>query len=63
MDLRKFKLWLESNGGTMLPKTNYFELVRFKGAEIGVIYTSGKFSGEYARNTLDCFNKGKKWDG
>lgn len=63
LDLDKFKLWLESNGGTVLPKTNPFELVRFKGSEVGVVYTTGKFSGEYAKNTLDCFKKGKKWDG
>jgi len=63
MDLSKFKIWLESNGGTILPKTNEYELVRFKGSEIGVIYNSGKFSSDYARNALDCFNKNKKWDG
>jgi len=63
MDLDKFKLWLESNGGTILPKTNEYELVRFKGSEIGVMYKSGKFSGDYAKNTIDSFKKGKKWNG
>lgn len=63
MDLQKFRSWLQSNGATILPQTNEFELIRFKGSEVGVIYKSGKYSGEYAKNTVDCFNKGNKWSG
>jgi len=59
----KFKLWLQANGATILPTTNEFESIRFKGSEVGVIYTSGRFSGWYAKNALDCFNKKIKWDG
>jgi hypothetical protein len=59
----KFKSWLLKEGGTILPNTNEYELIRFKGTEIGVIYKSEKVSGKFAKDTLHCFNNGKPWIG
>lgn len=59
----KFETWLQQNGAEILPNTNEFEEIRFKGSEIGVKYKSGKYSNLYAENAYKsyCFNK--KWDG
>jgi hypothetical protein len=59
----KFKKWLEQNGAEILPNTNEFEWIRFKGSETGVIYTSGKFSNDYAKKAFESYKQGKKWDG
>lgn len=63
IDAVKFKIWLQQNGAEILPPTNEYELVRFKGKEKGVIYTSGKTSSSYANQAILCFLQGKKWDG
>src|SRR6478609_1200626 len=59
----KFKTWLQQNGAEILPVTNEFEEIRFKGSEIGVRYKSGKYSNEYARNAYYCYSNGHKWEG
>lgn len=61
--LKKFKAWLEKNGCEILPPSNDYEEIRFKGKETGVIYKTGKYSGRYASNALVCFLSGKKWNG
>lgn len=63
MEIDKFKNWLINNGCEIEPPTNPYELIRWKGAEVGVLYTSGKFSGPYATNAVFCFHSGKKWNG
>lgn len=55
--------WLVSNGAEILPPTNGFELIRFKGKEVGVIYKSGKYNSDYAKEAVRCFMSKKKWDG
>ena len=60
---KKFKIWLEGRGVEILPNTSNYEELRFKGAEVGVVYKSGKLSGEYAEKAIDCFMRGKSWDG
>ena len=62
-DLEKFKKWLQQNGAEILPATNQYEIIRFKGKETGVIYSSGKTSNSYANQAVICFLNGKKWDG
>jgi 5-methylcytosine-specific restriction endonuclease McrA len=59
----KFKTWLQQNGAEILPNTNEFEEIRFKGSEVGVKYKSGKYSNEYAKNAFECYESGRKWDG
>lgn len=59
----KFSLWLQQNGAEILPVSNEYEEIRFKGSEIGVKYKSGKYSNEYAKNAFDCYKNGKKWNG
>lgn len=59
----KFATWLQQNGAEILPNTNEYEEIRFKGSEIGVKYKSGKYSNEYAKNAYYCYSKGKKWNG
>ena len=62
-ELERFKKWLEDQGGEILPPTNEYELLRFKGEKTGVIYTSGKTSGHYANNTINNFIHGAPWAG
>jgi len=62
-DKSKFKKWLEQNGAEILPTTNEFEEVRFKGSEIGVKYKSGKYSNDYAKKAFECYKNNLKWDG
>lgn len=62
-DVEKFKNWLQQNGAEILPPTNQWEIIRFKGKETGVIYSSGKTSNSYANQAVICFLKGKYWDG
>ena len=59
----KFCLWLQQNGAEILPVSNQYEEIRFKGSEIGVKYKSGKYSNDYAKNAFYCYSNGKKWDG
>lgn len=62
IDAEKFKKWLVENGADVLPPTNEYELVRFKGKEVGVLYKSKKTSNMYTANAISCFIRGKKWD-
>lgn len=62
-NLNKFKDWLLSYGVEILPATNEFEELRFKGKHTGVLYTSGKTSNQYTIDAIHCFMKDKKWDG
>ena len=61
--LLKFKNWLQKLGAEILPNTNEYERIRFKGREVGVLYTSGKTSGSYADDAIACFNHGRLWQG
>lgn len=63
LNINNFKDWLILQGAEILPKTNEYELLRFKGKEVGVIYTSGKTSNKYTLNAVTCFLRKKKWDG
>ena len=59
----KFINFLRNHGCEVLPLTSKYEQVRWRGTEVGVIYTSGKTSGEYATKALEAYNTGSKWDG
>ena len=61
--INKFQKWLEQNGAEILPVTNEYEEIRFKGSEVGVKYRSGKFSGSYAKDAYFCYLHNKKWNG
>ena len=63
MHTDKFKKWLQDRGCEILPITNQYEAIRWKGKETGVIYTSGRTSGSYATNARKCYKQGLKWDG
>lgn len=58
-----FEIWLSNNGCEILPPTNEFELVRFRGRYIGVLYKSSKTSNKYTANALKCFLQKKQWNG
>ena len=60
---KKFAKWLKERGCEVLPPTNQYESVRWKGKEVGVKYTSGKFSGSYASIAWQCFCSNSPWDG
>lgn len=61
--LEQFKLFLQKNGCEILPNTNPYELLRFKGVEVGVIYTTGKYSGKYALDAVKAFENKTQWFG
>lgn len=61
--MEKFITWLKQNGAEILPTTSEYEKIRFKGSEVGVIYKSGKYSGEYAKKAYWCYLNNIKWDG
>jgi len=63
IDINKFAEWLTARGAEILPATNEYEALRFKGREVGVIYTSGKTGNQYTTHTIECFKKNKKWWG
>lgn len=63
MDTEKFTKWLSQMGVEILPPTSQYEAVRFKGREVGVLYKSGKVSGNYVTEAIRCFKQKKKWDG
>jgi len=63
MNIEKFSNWLINHGCEIEPLTNSYESIRWKGREIGVIYTSGKFSGPYASDAYYKFTQNKKWEG
>jgi len=53
--------WLEMYGCTILKPTNQYEVVRWRGNELGIIYTTGKANKWYAKQALYKFEKGKIW--
>lgn len=63
MNIELFKQWLEKHGCEIEPPTNSYESVRWKGLEVGVAYTSGKFSGPYASDAYYKFTQNKQWNG
>lgn len=63
MNVPKFIKWLALNGAEILPLSNEYEAVRFKGKEVGVLYKSGKTSNKYTRYAVSCFKQRIKWDG
>lgn len=63
MDIEKFKIWLIDKGCEILPPTNPYEKLRFKGSDVGVIYSTNKTSGKYTDEAISAFKNHKKWDG
>lgn len=63
MNLDKFKNWLLDKGCEILPPTNDFEAIRFKGSQTGVLYTSGRVSNPYTRGAIEAYQTRSKWDG
>lgn len=63
INIKKFTKFLKNYGAEILPNTNEFELLRFKGKETGVLYKSGKTSNNYTQNAINCFIMNKTWDG
>ena len=59
----KFKNWLSHRGCQVEPGTNEFEMVRWKGAEVGILYTTGKTNSFYAQNAIACWKTGRDWNG
>lgn len=63
MDVAKFKIWLSERGCEILPPTNQYEAVRFKGRETGIVYTTGKTNGRFTTEAVRAFQTGGKWNG
>ena len=53
LNIEKFSKWLTDRGAEILPLTNEYELLRFKGREVGVLYKSGKTSNSYTNHAID----------
>lgn len=62
-DINKFSKWLTKMGAEILPNTNEYEALRFKGREVGVLYKSGKVSNNYTSEAIRCFHLNTKWNG
>lgn len=58
-----FKKWLRIHGCEILPVTNEYESVRWRGVKVGVIYTTLNCSNKYASDALLKFIKRQKWTG
>ena len=52
-----------ARGCEILPLTNEYESVRFKGREVGVLYKSGKVSNKFTKKAIYSFRNNLKWDG
>jgi len=63
MNIDKFTKWLTQMGVEILPVTNQYEALRFKGREVGVLYKSGKVANSYTTEAIKCFKKKQKWNG
>lgn len=66
IDLNKFTKWLQDQGGEILPLTNQWEVLRFRGTEVGVLYSSGKTNGSFASASVLQFAESKgqgRWKG
>lgn len=63
LDINKFTDWLSHYGCEILPCSNDYEALRFRGNAVGVVYKSGKTSGLYTDKAILCFKNNKKWDG
>jgi len=61
--LDQFIKYLKSNGAEILSVSNGYELLRFKGQSVGVIYNSGKTSGKYCNQSIKDYKSRKKWTG
>lgn len=62
-DVRRFKKWLINRGAEILPPTNEYEVLRFKGKEVGVVYTTGKTSNSYTNKAIVAWRTNKRWSG
>lgn len=63
LNIDNFKEWLILQGAEILPPTNEYESLRFKGREVGVVYKSGKTSNNYTVHAMKCFMKKQTWSG
>jgi len=63
IDLDKFEKWLKYRGAEIIPPSNEYEVLRFKGREVGIIYKSGKTGNNYTVHAIECFKNNKKWWG
>lgn len=63
IDIDKFKDWLILHGCEILPPTNEYEAVRWKGSEVGVLYTSSKTNNTYSFLAIQAFRHKAKWNG
>lgn len=57
----KFENWLLENGAQILPPTNQYEKLRFKGEVTCVIYKSGKISGKECVDAIHDYKRGRIW--
>jgi len=63
LDIDKFKDWIIRQGGEIIPNTSEYELLRFKGKSIGVIYNTRNVSGKFVDISIMEFHKHKVWSG
>lgn len=63
ININKFSKWIVQNGGEVLPLTSEYEVIRFRGLHVGVLYNTGKYSGQFAFKTLQEFKESRAWTG
>lgn len=62
-ELQRFTNYLTGEGGIILPPTNEYEALRFRGDQVGVLYKSGKAANPYTRQAINDWKGNKKWTG
>lgn len=62
-NVKKFEGFLKNYGCDILPPSNEYELIRWKGKSVGVVYSTYRTSGQYASNAVSCYKRNVKWDG
>jgi hypothetical protein len=62
-NVKGFIDWLKKHGCTILKPTNKYEVARWRGKELGIVYTTGKTNKFYAKEALYKFENGKVWHG
>lgn len=63
MNVEKFTNWLKNHGCEILPQTNQYETVRWKGKETGVLYSTMRTNGQYASGAVSAYKRNSIWNG
>lgn len=61
--VNRFTKWLRGHGVEILPISNDYEVLRFRGAKVGILYTTGAVNSIYTAQAIDSWQNNKRWTG